>query len=185
MMGTTDGQFIPFGGGRGERQELRSRISEFTEGQQVSYLHYLDEPGPTGSRGIALEFTTGARLICWAGRDRNSQFTARLLFRFMDPPKIIVPRVASLLSFGRNVLADPPDELQREIEGEVIVGIRHSRIPTQTGGEQMGIEFKGGKILAMAAVAVSPTLTADGTSAVIADLIWQVIDPSRTLWLAQ
>lgn len=158
-MPSRDGQLIP----HGEHAEPRTRLQERLEGQQVSRLHYLDQPGPTGSYGLAFEVTTGAKLIVFAGRDRYSQYSARLLFRWMDAPLIVLPRMARAFSGGRarDPEAGPADPLQERVEGGVIRGVVHLRTPTEHGGEQLVLEFGGGGRLHLKARPIE-TLTADG-----------------------
>jgi len=149
-----------------------SRLQERLAGLQVSRLYYLDQLGPTGSPGLALEFTTGAKIIIFAGRDRGSGYTARLFFRWMNRPLIVVPRIQRALSHGRDRdLDDPPDELQQYVEGGVINGVLSTHEKTAKGGEVMGIEFRGGGVLTLWA---EPTMKRTRDGAMIADIgyVW-------------
>jgi len=164
---------------RAERPVPKTLLQERLEGQQISRLHYLDAPGPTGSRGIALELTTGAKLLIFAGRDRNSAFSARLFFRWLAPPLIILPRMARAFSRGRDgdPAAEPPDELQQRVEGAVIHGVLHSTKPTAHRGEQMAVELRGGGRLAFGAEPIM-RMTAEG-ELLAADLLWSFSEPER------
>jgi len=163
---------------RAEKPTPATLLQERLEGQQVAFLHYLDEPGPTGSRGIALELTTGAKLIIFAGRDRESRYAARLFFRWMDPPRIIVPRLARAFSMGRDgdPTADPADALQRRIEGLVIHGVLHTTALTRERGEQMAIDFRGGARLALAARPIEQRMG----GLLVADLLYVYSEPERS-----
>lgn len=166
---------------RAERPAPKTDLQEFLEGQQISRLWYLDEVGPTGSRGLALELTTGARLVVWAGRDRTSAFTARLFFRWLPPPRIIVPRVAKAFAEGRDgdPAAERPDDLQRAVEGQVIRGVLHSRRPTSVGGEQMAIEMRGGAKLALGATPIMRQTAQGDVQMATLDYEWS--EPERRL----
>lgn len=165
---------------RAERPTPTTLLQERLEGQQISRVHYLDAPGPTGSRGLGLELTTGGKLLIFAGRDRNSQYTARLLFRWLDPPRIILPRMARAFSQGRDgdPTAESPDDLQRRLEGAVIHGVLTTSVPTPWRGEQTAIELVGGGRLALAAEPIM-RMTADG-ELMSADLVWQYSEKERT-----
>ena len=169
------GDFVP----HVERPEPRTALQERLEGQQLSRLYYLMEPGPTGSYGLALELTTGAKLVVWAGRDRNSIFSARLLFRWLEPPLIVLPRMERAFAGGRDGTpeAEAPDELQRLLEGEVVTDVRHFHTPTVAGGEQIEFAFKGGRSFHVAALPVEKRLS-DGRL-LLADLDWSVEEPER------
>lgn len=169
-----DANFLPWQ--RAEKPTAKTLLQERLEGQQVSRLHFVDEPGPTGSRMLVFELTTGGKLIVMAGRDRNSAYTARLLFRWMNPPMIILPRMARAFSGGRDAdpEAGPPNELQRYIEGAVIHGVLHSSRPTSVGGEQCAIEFVGGGKLALGAV---PIMRATEHGPLLADLLYEYSSP--------
>lgn len=173
-----DANFLPWE--RAERPTPRTRLQEYLEGQQVSRFYYLDDVGATGSRGIALELTTGAKLIVWAGRDRNSHYTARLVFRWIPMPRIILPRMARAFSAGRDgdPASAPPDDLQRRVEGSVIHGVLHTTTPTECGGEQIAFEMRGGGRLALGAVPIM-TATPEGHIQ-LADIQWWWSEPERT-----
>ena len=163
-----------------EKPTPKTRLQEMLEGQQIAFLHYLDTPGPTASRGIALELTTGAKLMIFAARDRNSVFSARLMFRWLNPPLIVLPRMARAFSQGRDgdPSAEPPDDLQRRVEGAVIHGVLHSTKPTRNRGEQCAIELRGGARLAFGAEPIM-RMTADG-ELLAADLVWSFSEPERS-----
>ena len=156
-------------------------MQERLEGAQISRLYLLDdEPGPTGSFGFAFEFTTGGKLIVWAARDRFSPFSARLLFRWLEPPLIVLPRMAKAFSGGRDrdPTAEPPTDLQRRIEGQVIDHILHFREPTVVGGEQIEFGFKDQTSLHLAAVPIE-SLTSGGKR-LLAAIDWAIAGPERT-----
>lgn len=156
-------------------------MQERLEGAQISRLYLLDdEPGPTGSFGFAFEFTTGGKLIVWAGRDRFSQFSARLLFRWLEPPLIVLPRMASAFSGGRDrdPTAEPPTELQQRIEGQVIAHILHFKEPTVAGGERIEYVFTDRLSLELAAVPIE-NLTSGGKR-LLAAIDWAIAGPERT-----
>lgn len=135
----------PEGSGPGD-----SSIWERITGLQIARLHYLDNLGPTGSQGLALEFTNGARFIIFAGRDQNSGYSARLFVRFMRRPLIALPRMEKVWS--GLVLGDdygPTDELQRAVNGAVIHGVLGGRERTAKGGELRAIELTGGRNLTL------------------------------------
>mgnify|MGYP001595889365 CR=1 FL=1 len=170
--------FLPWE--RAEKPAPATDLQEKLERQQISQLHYLDNVGPTGSRGLVLELTTGARLIVWAGRARGGPFSARLFFRWLPRPLIVLPRMERVFSGGRsrNPLADPPDELQRRVEGSVIHGVLHSKRPTSNQGEQCAIEMVGGGRLALAA---SPIMKNDEDGdLMLADLVYEWSEQERT-----
>lgn len=173
----SDEAFLPWQ--RAEKPTPKTLLEERLEGQQVARLHYLDAVGPSGSRGLALELTTGARLLIFAGRDRNSTYTARLVFRWMPPPLIILPRMANAFSQGRDgdPTAGPPDELQRRVEGAVIHGVLTTTRPTSWGGEQTCFELRGGARLALAAQPIM-RMAPEG-EVLLADLVWQYSEQER------
>lgn len=163
-----------------ERPAPRSDLQEKLERQQIARLHYLDDVGPTGSRGLTIELTTGARLIIWAGRVRDPKFTARLYFRWLPRPLIILPRMERAWSGGRSrdPLAEPADALQKYVEGSMIHGVLHSKRPMRGGGEQMAIEMVGGGRFAIGATpALSQT---DEGEVLLADLVYQWSERNRT-----
>lgn len=170
-----DGQLLPFPAA--EHPEPRTRLQERLEGMQVSQLYYLTEPGPTGSYGLVLELTDGAKLIIFASRDRYSQYSARLLFRWMERPLIVLPHMERAFMGGRDPVADPPDELQQRIEGGVIRGVHHIRTPNERGGEVLEVEFTGGGRLHLAARPIEK-LTAEGP--LLADIDYAWSEPERT-----
>ena len=178
-----DGEFLPPGGFAPiERPEPRTYLQERMEGEQVSRLYYLDdEPGPTGSYGFAFELTTGGKLIVWATRDKPafSPYTARLVFRYLEPPVIITPDMARAFSGGRgrDPLAEPPDDLQKMIEGQLIRHVQTMREPTSVGGEQVLFEFSSGESLHLAAVAINKPLP--GGKRLLAAIDWVVEGPER------
>ena len=175
-MSTRDGEFVP----HVEAPEPRTHLQERLEGQQLSRLYYLNEPGPTGSFGLAFEWTTGAKLIVWAGRVRGSRYSARLFFRWLDPPLIVLPRMARAFSGGRDRTpeAGTPDDLQRLLEGEVVDHVLHLTTPTVSGGEQIQVAFKGGRSLHLAALPTEKR-TPDGRM-LLADIDYTVEEPERT-----
>lgn len=168
-----DGKLIP----HGEIPERRSLLQERLENKQVSRLYYLTEPGPTGSYGLVLELTDGAKLIIFAGRDRYSTYAARLLFRWMERPLIVLPRMEKAFAGGRDPAVDPPDDLQQRVEGSVIKGVHHFRTPNEHGGEVMDVEFSGGGRLHLAARPLEK-LTAKGP--LLADIDYEFTEPTRT-----
>ena len=180
-MRTFDGDFIPHGGfGEIERTEPRTYLQERLEGHQIAVLHYLDEVGPTGSRGLAFELTDGSRLIVWAGRDRYSKFSARLFFRRLPPPLILTPERAAGFSRGRaaDPEAGPPDELQRRVEGQMIRFVIHHKEPTLNNGEQIEWEFTGGARLHLSALPMERVRP--GEKMLLADIAYEFTRPERT-----
>ena len=166
---------------RAERPAPKTDLQEYLEGQQISRLWYLDDVGPTGSRGLAFELTSGAKLLVWAGRDRTSAFTARLFFRWLPPPRIILPRMARAFSAGRDgdPAAERPDDLQRAVEGQVIRGVLHSRRPTSAGGEQLAIEMTGGAKLALGATPIMRQTAQGDLQLATLDYEWSEPERSR------
>ena len=176
-----DGDFIHEGGFKPiERPAPRTDLQEMLEGHQIAVLHYLDEVGPTGSRGLAFELTDGSRLIVWAGRDRYSKFSARLFFRRLPPPLILTPERAAGFSRGRaaNPEAGPPDELQRRVEGQMIKFVVHHKEPTEKNGEMIEVEFTGGARLRLSAL---PMERGRAGETLLADVEWVFTKPERTL----
>lgn len=183
------GSFLP---ADGARPEQRRRIDERLEGKQVAQVFWVQEDsvdpnaspalhvGPTGSPVCAIELTTGEKWIIMAGRDRDSAYTARILFAWMNRPLIVTPTMARAFSRGRyaNPAGPAPDDWQQRIEGEVIRGVLHTTKPTAWRGEQMGVEFTGGARLVMAAF---PCLERHGPGLIIADLDLRWCEPERTL----
>ena len=175
MTKSFDGEFLrPGGFGPLEYPEPRTHLQERLEGQQIAILHYLDEAVPTGSRGLALELTTGAKLIIWAGRDRYSRYSARLFFRLMESPLIVTPGMARTFSHGE---AGERDELQRALEGEVIRGVIHHAEPTKAGGEQVEVELVGGRRVRFVALPMETILP--GGLKLLADIEWEITDSAR------
>ena len=174
-----DGDFLPEGGFRPvERPLPRTHLQEMLEGQQVARLHYLDQAGPTGSRGLAFELTDGSKLVVWAGRDRYSKFSARLFFRRVPPPLILTPERAAGFSRGRAADPDagPPDDLQREVEGEVVRYVIHHKEPTERAGECIEFELKAGARLYLAAVPMERVRRGEK---LLADVEWVFTKPER------
>ena len=155
-----------------------SRLQERIAGKQVSRLHYLDALGPTGSLGFGLEFTTGEKLLIFAGRDRTSGYTARLFFRWLKTPLIVLPRMARAFAAGRD--GDPasgaPDDLQRAVEGGVIEGPLSTREQAAGGGEMLAIEFRGGGKLMLWA---EPTMKPTRDGPMTADIGYAWVEPER------
>ena len=179
-MKTFDGDLFPEGGFRPiERRLPRTHLQEMLEGHQISRVHYLDQVGPTGSRGLAFELTDGSKLIVWAGRDRYSKFSARLFFRRLPPPIILTPDRAAGFSSGRSVdpEAGPPDDLQRHVEGEVIRYVIHHQEPTEANGEQIELELVGGARLHLKALPMERVRPGE---TLLADIAFEFIRPERT-----
>ena len=179
-MKTFDGDLFPEGGFRPIEHSLpRTHLQEMLEGHQISRVHYLDQVGPTGSRGLAFELTDGSKLIVWAGRDRYSKFSARLFFRRLPPPIILTPDRAAGFSQGRvaDPEAGPPDALQRQVEGEVISSVIHHLEPTTMGGEQIEFELKGGARLHLKAL---PMERVQRGEMLLADVEYEFTRPDRT-----
>ena len=179
-MPSRDGDFLPPGGFRPiERGLPRSHLQEQLEGHTIAILHYLDDAGPTGSRGLAFELTDGAKLIVWAGRDRFSRFSARLYFRRLDPPRVVLPETLRVLSGGRtrDPALGPPDALQERVEGQVIGAIVHTRQPAASGGEQIKWEFRSGGCLYLVAV---PMERVRAGETLLADVAWEYREPQRS-----
>ena len=180
MAPTRDGDFIPPGGFKPIEHGLpRTYLQEMLEGHQVAMLHYLDDVGPTGSRGLAFELTDGAKLIVWAGRDRYSRFSARLFFRRLDPPRVVLPETLRVLSGGRarDPALGPPDALQERVEGAMVKNVVHHRVPTEAGGEALDFEFSGGARLRLTAV---PMERVRGGEMLLADVQYEFVQPERT-----
>lgn len=180
MTPTFDGDFIHEGGFKPiERPTPRTYLQEMLEGHQIARLYYLDEVGPTGSRGLAFELTDGSRLIIWAGRDRYSKFSARLFFRRLPPPLILTPDRAAGFSRGRGADPDagPPDELQRRVEGQLIKGVVHSREPTEKNGEQISFEFTQGARLHLSALPMERVRP--GEKMLLADIAYEFTRPEK------
>lgn len=181
-MGAYDGNFLGDGLRRSpERAERRTLLQERLEGRMLSRLHYLDTLGPTGSRGLGLELDTGAKLCIFAARDRNSRYTARLVFRWIDRPRIVLPRMDRTWRRGRDAdpTAGPADDLQRYVEGQQIRGILSTRTPTASGGEQCALEMADRGRLAIAAqVAEART---DRGELLRADIVYEYSRPERTM----
>ena len=175
-MSGDDGFFLH---GKAERLAPRTHLQEMLEGQQISRLHFLDQVGPTGSRGLAFELTDGSKLIVWAGRDRYSKFSARLFFRRLPSPLILTPERAAGFSRGRG--ADPeaeaPDDLQRHVEGEVIRFVVHHQEPTEKNGEQIELELVGGARLHLKAL---PMERVRAGETLLADISYEFTRPERT-----
>ena len=125
---------------------------------------------------IGVELTTGAKLVVLAARDRNSQYAARLAFRWLDRPLIVLPRMARAFSGGRDGTpeAEAPDALQQEIEGQVIRGVRPLPM-SRACGERMEIEFANAGRLHLEAMVMERS--SDG---LLADLGYVFMRPDRT-----
>ena len=180
MRRTFDGDFVPPGGFKPiERGLPRTDLQEMLEGKQIAVLHYLDDVGPTGSRGLAFELTDGAKLIVWAGRDRYSRFSARLFFRRLDPPRVVLPETLRVLSGGRarDPALGPPDALQERVEGAMVKNVVHHGVPTEAGGEALDFEFSGGARLRLTAV---PMEWVRGGETFLADVHYEFVQPERT-----
>ena len=178
-MPSRDGDFLPPGGFKPiERGLPRSYLQEMLEGHQIALVHFLDDVGPTGSRGLAFELTDGAKLIVWAGRDRFSLFSARLFFRRLDPPRVVLPETLRVLSGGRarDPALGPPDALQERVEGEVVKNVVHHRTPTKSGGESIDFELSGGARLRLTAV---PMERVRGGETLLADVVYEWSQPER------
>lgn len=179
-MRTFDGDLIPEGGFRPiERALPRTHLQEMLEGQQVARLEYLDDPGPTGSRGLALELTDGTRLVIWAGRDRYSKFSARLFFRRLPAPLVAVPETIAGWSRGRRAdpTASPPDALQRVVEGEVIRHVIHHAEPERaTASELIEVEFRDGGRLYLFARPMERLIRGER---LLADIEWRYTKPEK------
>ena len=180
-MPSRDGDFLPPGGFKPiERGLPRSYLQEMLEGHQIAMLHFLDDVGPTGSRGLAFELTDGSRLIIWAMRDRYSRFSARLALRRLAPPRILTPEQIAGFSRGRGAdpTAEAPDVLQRHIEGQLIRNCVHDKTPAlRSGGERLILEFSDGSNLILTAV---PFEQMRSGKSLLADIQWEYAKPEQT-----
>ena len=157
MKRTFDGNLLPFGGGRMEQPEPRRLIQERLEGKQIAWAHVDEEPGPTGSAILGLEFTGGERLVIMATRDLNSKtwtgdgraYLSRIVFAWMPPQMIWTPRMERHFGRGRPAGSGEPD-LEHQLEGQVIVDVRNLKEPTSWNGEQMFMTLRGGDVLFLA-----------------------------------
>lgn len=165
---------------RAEKPEKRTRLEELLEGQQIARVHYLDKLGPTGSFGLGIELTTGARLIVFTGRSADSKYTALIAFRYLPRPLIVLPRLEKVWRFGmsRDPDAEPPTDLQRYLEGQVVRGVVNHSEPAAKGGEQVEFEFSGGMRLHLIA---EPTKKRTHDGLMIADLVYYVTTPEQRL----
>ena len=168
--------------GRAEKPEKRVRLEQYLEGQQIALVHFLDSVGFSGSRGLAFELTSGAKLIAFAGRSRDSNYSALILFRWMPRPIIVLPRMARVFSGGRihDPQAGPPDDLQRWIEGAVVRGIINHSEPAARGGEWVSLDFTGGMQLHLISEPIMK-LTDQGET-MVADLTYIVTKPETQLF---
>lgn len=162
-----------------ERPVRREELEQYLEGQQIAVLRYLDAIGPTGSLGIAFELTTGARLLIYAARSGDSKYTAVLAMRWLPRPLIILPRLEKVWRYGmtRELGAEPPDELQKRIEGQVIRGIIQHEDAAGRGGEWISVEFSGREMLHVVAEPALKML--DSGELMVADVVVYYSTPER------
>ena len=69
--------------------------------------------------------------------------------RYLPPPRIWTRDWETM--FGPRSPLEPPDELQREIEGQVMIGLAEQKEPNHYGGESLVAEFRGGARLILRA----------------------------------
>jgi len=186
-MSGVDGPLLPGqGGGFGSAEQVvpHKQLVQALEGKQVAVLHYLGT-GPTGSRGFGLELTDGERWIVFGARSNDSRkYRAVLMWRMLVKPKIWTPARRRHFASGRDAdpLLDPPDELQRYTEGQVISGLMFAENPTSKGGEEQRLIFKDGSELVLAAVPINKTIyhrEPGSLEHLIADLEWELTFPDR------
>ena len=167
-----------------ERPEKLKALVQGLEGKQLAVLHYLDAEGPTGSRGLGLELTTGERWIVWAARNNDSKYTAVLVWRMLQKPLIWTPARRRHFASGRDgdATLGPPDDLQRYTEGQVISGLGFGDKPNQRGGEEQKLMFKDGSELILDAVPIRKTIyhrEPGSLESLAADIAWELSYPDR------
>ena len=124
-----DGRTLPY-----ERPEQRTWLQERLERRQVALLDYIMTPDDCW--GCALTLTSGARMLFWSAFDRawdsgQSPYRLRIVLRWMPPHKIWTGRMLRYFGRGRDSglgtavtphlgadrPAEPPDDVQRRVEG--------------------------------------------------------------------
>ncbi len=163
-----DGHTLPY-----EKPENRTWLQERLERRQVSLLDYIMTPDD--SWGCALTLTSGARMLFWSATDRawesgQSPYRFRIVLRWMPPHKIWTGRMGRYFGRGRDsglatavtphlgadVPIEAPDDVQRRVEGEYIVGASPTYRPNRDAGEQIVLEFRGGGRLRLDALLPRP-----------------------------
>lgn len=158
-------KFLDFGGQLlpADKPEAPTLLQERLEGRQVARMDYL--LSPNAEWGVGYSLTSGARLAMWATRDDGTgsampgKYRWRIILRWLPPQRIWTRRMGRFFGYGRddrrygtavrpNVGSDrpaePPDDLQRRVEGEVIVGAAPTYEPNAERGEVLVFEFRGG-----------------------------------------
>ena len=149
-----DGPLLPGQGGgfrSAERPpEGKLAILERAEGKQIMRLKIMADPAdsPGASPAMAFVFTSRDGLYLCAGRT-DGPFRARIMRRYLPPPRIWTRDWETM--FGPRGPFDPPDELQRELEGQIMVGLAEQKKPNHYGGESIVAEFRSGARLILKA----------------------------------
>lgn len=129
-----------------EKPEGRTYLAERLEGRQIARLQYILTPAEEW--GAALELTSRARCIFWAAEDHDARrYRWRIVMRWMPPLKIVTSKVWAHFTQDRHrALAgeEPPDDLQKYVEGEWIIGAAPTYEPNGQGGETIILELRGG-----------------------------------------
>ncbi len=163
-----DGHTLPY-----EKPEERTWLQERLERRQVALLDYILTPDDCW--GCALTLTSGTRMLFWSAWDRawdsgQSPYRLRVVLRWMPPHNIWTPRMRRYFGRGRDAgLAtavtphlgpdqpiEAPDDVQRRVEGEVIVGASPTYHANRAGGERVVLEFRGGGRLQLDALPPLP-----------------------------
>lgn len=136
-------------------EQPRNTIEEMCVGRQITRLSYLGDGNRYGGAQAGLRLRDSARPIFLAAPGAylaelrklpSWPFRWAVALDFLERLTIISPRVEMELRMGRHKPGseDPPDEVQRRVEGEVILGIPPQHEPTKDGGERIKLELTGG-----------------------------------------
>lgn len=183
----SDATLLPGSGGGfkpAEQPEKLRVLVQALEGKQLAVLQYLST-GPTGSPGLGFEFTDGERWMVWGARSADShKYRAVLVWRMLVKPQIWTPAKRRHFASGRDAdpVLGPPDDLQRQIEGQVLRGLRFAENPTHRGGEEHELEWADGSLLILEALPIRKVVyhpEPGSMDIMTADIAWSLTYPRR------
>jgi len=143
-----DGAFMMF-----ESPESRVHLQEMCEGKLIARLCLdLNEDLPEGTAGLGLEFETGERLAILTLVVTEGPWLARLIWRWIPAQAIWTKSMRRHFGGDRAAAGEAaPNFLQRQIEGQVIVGVLKPRDHLGLG-ERLDFELRDGSRVIVEAV---------------------------------
>ena len=130
-----------------EAPERLLTLQERLEGRFVARIHFGVGPVPDGWVGVGLELDNGERWAILAGPIPGRGYRTQLFWRLIKRQRIWTKKMVRHFTRGRLEAGEPPpNEIQKQIEDQVIRGVKVQPEATLDGGEQFGMELGDGRV---------------------------------------